>query len=461
VANPNFLFDPGFQLSFTAVLSFVYIYPFFARKETALLTEKKGFFKQYLRQLFLGSLSVFLGLLPLQIYYFHSFHLWTILANLAVIPLVTVALGIGLFLISLPYLDSFLGFLNNFVLEGVLKTAAFFSRLPFTAISLAQPAFFFLPLAYFFLLLLFRPSLSGKNKVWLILLIPFLIFSLLPPDKFSRNLEAVFFDLGLGEAVYIKIPSGKNILIDGGGQFSAQKGAGLKVILPYLKSKGRNKINLIIVSHPHPDHLGGILEILEKVQVKLIALRREEKYRIPLYQNLLKKAEEKQIPLRFIEGEEILFISPAVKIKFFPPPPLEKKMERDSFINNRSLVFKLVYKNISFLFTGDIEKEAEEFLARTFPQDLRSTFLKIAHHGSQTSSGQQFLELVSPKVGILTTPPHWSSLPHPLVLARIEKFSFPLYRTDQYGAIIIQTDGERFKVKMMKKVDKKGKKGYN
>lgn len=273
----------------------------------------------------------------------------------------------------------------------------------------------------------------------------------------ARVLKVVFFDVGQGDAALISTPAGKNILIDAGsfrgatveeseeGVHITEIDAAEKVILPYLKKNKIGRIDALVITHPHVDHFGGALKLLDDTSID-VGLYVDNGLAVsnPFYLDLLDKVRRRQIKYWTPKSGDVLPVSGAdFEIKFLlPQMPFDAR--DNSAVNNSSLVARLRYKNFVALFTGDIETAAElELLGRK--AELRSTILKVAHHGSQTSTTLPFIEMAAPSAAVISSGranPYGH--PHETVIERLSRQGVKILRTDESGTIIFQTDGKKY-----------------
>lgn len=260
----------------------------------------------------------------------------------------------------------------------------------------------------------------------------------------DEGLVVTFLDVGQGDSIFIKTPSKKYVLIDGGSipkEWSTFD-AGRCVVVPYLRRNGIKKIDLVVATHPDIDHIGGLISVLKNVHVDLF-LDSGTISTTQTYEDLLKMVERRHIRYRIAEYG-LLNIDPNIKFEILSPIS-------DAFINdpnNNSIVIRLEYGKISFLFTGDIGQLAEGMYVNRYGNGLRSTVLKLPHHGSSESSSVPFLNSVMPEVAIISCGRN-NPFGHPGkdVLARVEKMGTKIYRTDIDGAICIISDGKSYRIR--------------
>ena len=204
-------------------------------------------------------------------------------------------------------------------------------------------------------------------------------------------------DVGQGESTLIVTPYNKTILIDGGG--SETDDVGKNTLLPYLLDRKITKIDYVIISHFDTDHVGGILTVLEELKVGKVIISKQYE-NSENYEKFLEIIKEKNILVKQVNARDNINIEKNVQIKALFP---NTKLISENSSNNNSLVFKLTFNDFSVLFTGDIEEIAEVRLAQMYGKSdiLKSTVLKVAHHGSKSSSIQEFLELVQSKIALI------------------------------------------------------------
>jgi competence protein ComEC len=256
--------------------------------------------------------------------------------------------------------------------------------------------------------------------------------------KSHKFLEVNFFDVDQGDAIFIETPTRHQILIDGGP--SSKIIEKLAREIPFWD----RSIDLIILTHPEKDHITGILEVLKRYKVENIlwtGIVRD----IPEYKEWLNLIEKEKANIKIAKaGKKISCKNCQWKIEiFYPFESLEGEEFEDS--NNTSIVSKLIFGNSSFLFTGDIYKDVEESLTLT-SFDLNSKILKVAHHGSKTSSSEKFLEKVLPAIAVISVGENKYGHPNKETLESFEKYGIRVLRTDREGDIKIISDGTKYEV---------------
>ncbi len=280
------------------------------------------------------------------------------------------------------------------------------------------------------------------RKIVLLLLVLSLALSLSCAKGKGGRLEVTFLDVGQGDSIFISTPGGKNILIDGGKRAIppySHFDAGKEVVLPFLKNKGVKKIDTLIATHPDGDHIGGLLAVLDSdIQIDKV-LDSGYKHTSYTYRDFLKKIEQRRETKYYQpRAGQILNWGDEVKAQVLSPAHLF----HDS--NNCSIVIKLEFGDISFLFTGDVEKEAEGEMVSRYSNTLKSTVLKASHHGSRTGSSLNFLKAVKPRVAVISCGRRNKfGLPHKEVMDKLARFKVKVYRTDYQGTITFTTDGKK------------------
>lgn len=271
---------------------------------------------------------------------------------------------------------------------------------------------------------------KSYKKIIAVILIIILILGLYTAAP--KNLRIYFIDVMQGDSCLILTSLNTSILIDGGG--SETYNVGENILLPYLLSRRITKIDYILCSHFDTDHCGGIKTILEDIKVKnLIISKQKENYEN--FNEIMQIAKKKHVNIIIVKANDRIVFDKTAYIDVLYPT----KNLAHSDINNNSIVAKFISNNISILFTGDIEKEAEENILDIYnKKELKADILKVAHHGSKTSSSYEFLNAVSPKIALIGVGEN-NTFNHPsdITIKNLEKLKVKIYRTDKNGEIEI------------------------
>jgi len=447
VLNPYHIFSVSMWLSYLGTLGIVLLYNLFYKILNKKLKSK------FISKSFALSLSAQILIFPVMIYVFNIFSLNFFIANIVVSFFISYILAIGYISVFISFI--FLPFaqvlvhIENLMLYIVFKTAEITSNLPFSKITLVTPSFIFIILYY---ILMFYFSIYFKNnKFKMLKVILNLNFRIIVKKLFifitliilisqiniiDFKLKIYFLDVGQGDCTLIRTPYGKNIIIDGGDGNSDKYDYGEKVVYPYLLDRRIKKIDYLVASHADSDHMGGLIYILENMKVEqiLLGIQSQESNQLKDFIDIANKKKVKIIILKV--GDEIK-IDKDIRIKVLFP--IKNNLILENSLNNNSLVFKLKYNNFSMLFTGDIEEIAENELINLYKDNLKSTILKIAHHGSKSSSSKEFLKSVSPQIAVIGVgKKNKYGHPNEEVLLRLKNYGINIYRTDESGEIEIE-----------------------
>ncbi len=255
------------------------------------------------------------------------------------------------------------------------------------------------------------------------------------PDS---RLHVFFLDVGQGDAIFIQTPSHRQILIDGGPSPEAITNE-LGPRMPFWD----RSIDLVVLTHPHDDHIAGLVEVLRRYQVGQVWESGLE-YDSPAYDEWRKLIEDKGIECTVARAGLRIELGDGVRLDVLHPQA-EMLQGTSSDVDNNSVVLRLVYGQVSFLFTADIFQEAEHFLLSE-GAEINGEVLKVCHHGADTSSSAYFLEAVEPKLAVISVGADNSfGHPHPEVMARLAQRvgAEAIYLTAERGTIELISDGQR------------------
>lgn len=251
----------------------------------------------------------------------------------------------------------------------------------------------------------------------------------------SNYLTVYFIDVGQGDCILVNV-NDYNLLIDSGPS-SARK-----TLLDYLDTLSISRLDYVIATHPHEDHIGNMDALIRKYHIGKFLAPKVTSSTLT-FENMVTALNDKNLKISVIStGSNSINLGKEASIMFYTLPNTNIYDE----LNLYSPIIKLTYKNISFLFTGDAELENEEFLIKN-EINLKSDILKIGHHGSSSSTCEAFLNSVNPKVAIISVGSN-NKYGHPAAstLNLLKKYHAKIYRTDLLGNIIIKSDGSSFSV---------------
>jgi competence protein ComEC len=439
--NPSDLFSIGFQLSFGAVYIILLTAPVIQR-----------WLPNWIRFRWYGapamvvviSFLVQIGLFPLLAYYFGEFSIIGPLANAFVVPFLGFAVpyALVLLLVAMP----FPGFahLMNTPVDFFLNKLGWFvnatANLPWSWVQVHVDSILFFSIwitAIFFISTLYIPKMR-----WKLLAILLGVCCLYQGSKLTHKLQPpklklTFFDVGQGDATLVSTPNDKHFLIDT-GRWQPDYNSAKYVIIPHLKEESIEKLDAVFLSHPHADHIGGILELMDTMPIDTI-FNSGVSYDSQLYRTYHRKAAEKDIPIKSLNAGEKVSIDPAIRMFVYGP----MSTITASNVNNQSLILELVYGQTEFLFMGDAEKPQEENILHNYPALIDTDFIKVPHHGSKTSSSSGLLKAITAQSGIISlAKQNRFTHPHKEAVKRLRRHISNLHFTSLQGAIQFISDGE-------------------
>lgn len=428
---PQSLMTSSFQLTFAGVLSIV----IFMKRLFPIIMGIKMRLLAWSVSTLLSTASVTVGTAPLIIYYFYGINLLSVVHNLVAIPLLTVAATVlGLIGMATPhghYLLAAAGYVTDF-------TIAILQKLDFAYLyPLIRPNPFEILLCYAMMLALLNVRRKAVCALLVIVILPLALLQVYGDyrERFNKDLRVNLIDVGLGDACLIEAPGGVRILIDGGGYPIGDFDMGRQVITPFLLYRKVRHIDYVINTHPHSDHIGGLVDVVRNFHVShLVTTGFFPQERI--FNELISAAKEKGVDhLVWRRGDGLRGNGFSIDV-LHPGPAISQ-----DDLNDTSVVLRLTCGNVAFLFTGDIEADVEEKLVLS-GLPLKSDVLKVPHHGSSTSNTLPFLYAVRPRLAILSSGRGLKHLPSPAALERYERLSIPVLATYRYGLIEVRSDGK-------------------
>lgn len=461
--NPFYLFSLGFQLSYLAVFTLAFALPL-AESKIERLNENRRY--RLIAALMRAAAPIFViqaGMAPATAYHFQYFSFSAFFLNFPVIALSGIILPFGMGLVALSLSQGFIfGFgatAVELLIDIMIQLNRLAGELALSSVNVKGPSVYMLVIYYglFYFLtsesfwILYRKR--DKRRIAGICIFILCISAAAPyvMGENDRRADIVFVDVGQGDCIHLRTPSGKNILIDGGG--SADYDTGKKVLLPYLLKNRVGKVDLAVVTHLHQDHYGGIASLCRHMPVKKLAVYDA---------NRLK--EDEILADTGLDPREIVYVAAGDRLRIEDDiyidvlyPRLrgagssEQLLADEADENHNSLVLRVCYKGVSLLVTGDMGFEGEKMLMddlKDFSRgQLKADILKVGHHGSRFSTGGAFLDAVSPKVAVIQVGRNNFGHPHPDVIEKLEDKGIIIFRNDQNGAILLDVEkrGARFR----------------
>jgi competence protein ComEC len=446
--QPFVLFQPGFQLSYLAACSLIYSSGILAKAKTAIGVS------------FLVTSISQLSLYPVLLVHFHELSISSFAVNLAYVPLYSIIIlpaNIVLLIMTsvLPKVAGVLFVVYEPFRELVGAITSWISSLPYQLWTPGKPDALWASIAVAGVLLFFIRYEEGANvlKSLPIVIVPALVIHFIP--YMDSSLKVTFLDVGQGDSIVIELPYRKAAyVIDTGGTITfgepnwktptKQFEVGRKIVVPYLKGRGITTIDKLIISHADADHMEGADEVLEEMRVEEIHISPGSEMEVAM-KDILRIAENKRIPFLTMK-EGVSWTEGSSSFHYVAP-------KEGSYAGNASsLVLFMKTSGPSFLFTGDIEKEGEaQFLRKYGHSDFGPVILKEGHHGSRTSSTDQFVNALRPELTIFSAGRNNRyGHPHPEVVETFEKYGLRTMSTAISGSITVTVKKDRFEVSSMK-----------
>ncbi len=451
--QPQQLFWSGFQFSYAAVFSIIYFYRRFSSLEsklTLMIKRKRNrkIVKKAILTPFFISLAAQLGTIPLAVFYFSKIPVVSFFLNILAIPLIGFIVMLAILLLSVSLFSFQLSLLLSELLKlsihSLLQVVGWASELPVAFIRIPHIGLLmiFVYVAGIWLIFNFR------QKKYRHLIKPGLAFilmaTLLSTIPQYRQGEILMLDVGQGDAMLVSTPSGKTLLMDCGPAWESWD-SGRDVVLPALARIGKTRLNKVVISHPHADHLGGLFSLIKSVPIDSVYFP-DIRISYFLQDSLLTCLRRNGVPFRPLKmGDRVKLDNCSQLFVLAPDTSFLKPADCSGHnINNTSIVSILKIYEQSVLLTGDAEKEVEQNLLK-WGTILKSDILKIGHHGSATSSSKDFLQVVSPSLSLISVGQNNKfGHPAPSVLKRLAEAGIRCFRTDKDGAMWFRLQNDRW-----------------
>jgi competence protein ComEC len=431
--NPYYMYHIGFQLSFSVSMALI------------LTSRKISTVNNGLLQIFYVSFIAQVASLPLLLFHFYQFSIWSPFLNIIYVPFFSLFVLPGAFLLFfamifypglLPLLVPFF----SFPLQLLNSLAVWFASIPFGTLVFGKPFIGMMGLLVSFTALFFYLWEKERLSVASAMLVGCLCFQWYIPYTNPYG-KVVVVDIGQGDAIFIRLPFNKGTyLIDTGGAFPFPKEAwkerkreynsGIDVLLPFLRAEGVRKLDKLILSHGDYDHIGNVASLWGHVKVSEVV--------VPLgfggselEEEILLEADYRGAKIQTAVPNTGWDVDTASFLYLHPAKAYENK-------NEGSIALYAILGDRSWLFTGDMEGEGEREVLLRYP-NITVDVLKAGHHGSKTSTGQAFVERLQPDIAIISAGRNNRfGHPHQEVLDRLERSEAMVYRTDRQGAIIFE-----------------------
>ena len=444
----------SFQLSFGATWAIVALHGPLASLFPAAYQRADSRVGRWVVSPLCASLAAQLGTGPLIAHSFQQLALGAVVANIVVVPLLALAVGLGLLAALtgwiLPWVATAFNAANYLVLVGLIELVSWWASLPFASVTVPRPGVLFVAVAAALCLLgPLLPDRAWAHKAAIFAALVWLNVAMWTYALRARDLEIVFLDVGQGDAAFVRFPNGKTMVIDG-GERSEYFDCGEQVLLPFLRYMGVRQVDVVVASHPHNDHIGGLVALLEQMEVGHF-LDSGQAYDSWTARRLRELIAERGVRYhRVAAGDSLAGLGGVAGLVLHPTADFVDADGNAPFgPNNGSVAFSLQHGAMRVLFTGDVEQETDPAIL-AWGLRLQAQLLKVAHHGSRTSSQPLFIQAVAPSVAVMSLGEgNKFKHPAPEVVVRYAAHGARVLRTDHTGAVRVRIDGAGMAVQTM------------
>lgn len=451
IYNPAYINNVGFQLSFIVTFGLL--------TTAKVIFDKMGNIKlaDWIKAAIIIPIIAQIWVAPIQMFYFNTFSLYSILANILTVPFLSV-ISFGGFVSSIlatirPIADivcMVFDFVLKYALDCVVMISNFFANLPHAMLETTHPNILQIFVYYGIVLLLTVAIQIGFSKRLLVTIFTLIILLIISTINIpNHQLEIVTFDVGNADAFLIKTPKNKYFIIDTAKlSYRSSSSTAKMVILKYLKDRGIKNIEGMIITHFDLDHAGGAVDLINNLHIKSIYVNslKADNYTVNNIFNTMKKS---SITPSLAENNTTIYAEKDLKMKTF----ISNIPEND---NENSIVTLLSYKDFDMLFTGDAGVIALEKLKINLHDNIE--ILKVGHHGGRNVINKELLEYFGNEVSIISTGPNAFGHPNKGTLEILRNTQ--IYRTDKHNSIKITTDGKSYEVSTFDRLKKKYTNGF-
>ena len=446
--DPYIITNIGFQYSFIVTFGLLACIPVFMKKLKAL--------PDYISGSVLVPTTAQIWASPIQIFYFNNFAAYSIPANVLVLPLFVIltSLGfIGSMLCLVPFVGKHICWLFDKCAEPfvslLILLSKFATNLPGSLHYFASPCLISLAGFYIFVLLItlqFKLKSPIKFLNYVILAIFLGLIAVFITSKFPNDLKITVFDIGEGDSILVQTPANKHILVDdapaGLNGFSKAK----SVIIPYLRHMGIDKLDILLLTHPDSDHIGGTVDILQNVNVGL-TYENGDSSKSKTYKLIADFIAKNNIRHEIITNYKRINLDKNVEIQALRPRSLDRKSR-----NEDSIILYLKYKEFSGLLMADNDATSMDFVKKYVKRPIN--FIKVGHHGSYNCLDKDMVKYLKPEIAVISVGRNNKyHHPNPRPLAILRKFHVKTYRTDKNFAFMLKTNGKTIKTSIrLKKI---------